>query len=99
MGELKKLLTYGFVMLERQPRGYNIPRIVKIFAFAEGAALVGCYYFWNRMNRSRDYRKYMRDNYPSILNGFYKVGETINSDDQTRQLDIKIWEIQANSEK
>ena len=41
----------------------------------------------------------MRDNYPSILNGFYKVGETINSDDQTRQLDIKIWEIQANSEK
>lgn len=45
-----------------------------------------------------DFRLYLRDNYPSILEIYYKTGEYLGSS-QTRSIDLAYWESQADSKK
>jgi hypothetical protein len=40
---------------------------------------------------STDFRFYMRENYPSILDGYYKIGETLDSNNRIRIVDEEIW--------
>ncbi|KAF7998203.1 hypothetical protein HCN44_009601 [Aphidius gifuensis] len=49
------------------------------------------YIVWRRMNRSQDFRFYMNENFPSILEGYYKIGETISSDTSIRDFDTDTW--------
>ncbi|XP_044254519.1 uncharacterized protein LOC123004999 [Tribolium madens] len=64
-----------------------------IFMFiGEGIAFAISYGVWYSVNTKREYRKYLHDNYPSILEYYYKIGETINSDNKIRQIDYAYWE-------
>jgi len=43
------------------------------------------------MNRSRTFRKQVQDNFPSILEGYYTVGETLDSTNNIREQDRAAW--------
>jgi hypothetical protein len=85
-------------MLLRQPRRSGFP-LLKIFVAVEIAVAGASYLVWNRMNTNRSFRKYMRDSYPSILDSYYKLGETLDSTNNTRSLDSKFWELEENLKK
>lgn len=69
-------------------------RLFKGFLIVEIAGFFGAFYLWNRMNRSQDFRKYMRNNYPYILDSFYNIGEKLDQTYCTRNLDLKQWELE-----
>ena len=73
-------------------RGYNFQTFLKGFLAFEVVAFAGCYFVWNRMNRSRPFRKSMHDNYPYILDGYYSLGEKLDSTNNIRSLDANFWE-------
>ena len=79
----------------RTPRksGLGI-RLFKGFLIAEIVGFGGTFFLWNRMNHSQDFRKYMRNNYPYILEGFYSIGEQFDKTYCTRSLDLKQWELE-----
>ena len=58
----------GVSRRERNARGLGT-KLVKGFVFAEIVVFFGSYYVWRRMNHSQEFRYYMRNNYPSILEG------------------------------
>ncbi|XP_044761016.1 uncharacterized protein LOC123318459 [Coccinella septempunctata] len=62
---------------------------------AETFGFLFCYTLWNKVNTDRDSRKYLRDNYPSLLDSYYKVGEYFDSKNNIRQIDSAYW----NAEK
>lgn len=85
-------------MLKKEP----ISKVAKTFKrgaavifIAELFGLAVCYKYWGQVNTDRDSRKYLRDNYPSILESYYKVGEFLDSQNRIRQIDIAYW----NAEK
>lgn len=85
--------------MRKQPKSQTISFIKKGAAFllaAEVFAFAGCYYVYHRMNTDRDFRYYMKNNYPFALEGFYSVGEFFQSKDQTRKIDSNIWSVQHN---
>ncbi|XP_072383466.1 uncharacterized protein [Diabrotica undecimpunctata] len=57
----------------------------------EGASFVGSYFLWYRVNTDRDTRKYLYQNYPSVLEAYYKIGETFDPQNQIRQIDLAYW--------
>ncbi|XP_018563719.1 protein CEBPZOS [Anoplophora glabripennis] len=57
----------------------------------EAVCFAGSYFVWHRINTERDYRRYLHDNYPSILEAFYKTGELIDSKSNIRQIDQAYW--------
>ncbi|XP_057651277.1 uncharacterized protein LOC130890892 [Diorhabda carinulata] len=57
----------------------------------EGACFAGSYFIWYKINTNRDTRKYLFDNYPSILENYYKIGELIDSQNKIRQVDLAYW--------
>ncbi|KAJ9594416.1 hypothetical protein L9F63_014141 [Diploptera punctata] len=71
----------------------NIRLGAKVLLVAEGILFAVSYGIWYRMNTSRDFRLYMHNNYSSILEGYYKLGETLSSDSRPisiRQLDLQL---------
>jgi len=77
--------------MQRYPRQTSFGGLFKVFIAAELTALVSCYYVWYRMNRSRTFRKQVQDNFPSILEGYYTVGETLDSTNNIREQDRAAW--------
>jgi hypothetical protein len=73
-------------------RGFNFPNLFKGFLALELVAIAGSYFVWNRMNCSRPFRKSMLDNFPFILEGYYSLGEKLDSANNIRELDSKFWE-------
>lgn len=65
---------------------------IKIFIAAELAALIGSYAIWRRLNHSREFRKEVRDRFPSILEGYYYIGEKLDPTSNIRSLDSAYWE-------
>ncbi|CAH2001805.1 unnamed protein product [Acanthoscelides obtectus] len=63
---------------------------VALFVF-EGACFAGSYFLWHRANTDRDFRKHLKDNYPFLLEYYYKAGELLNSQSNTRQVDQSYW--------
>lgn len=51
------------------------------------AASYGIYY---RMNTNRDFRQYMNENFPYVLNYYYKIGEVLGNS-HLRGIDSAIW--------
>jgi hypothetical protein len=86
-------------MLLRQPRRSGFFPVLKVFVAIEIAVAGASYLVWNRMNTNQSFRKYMRDSYPSILDGYYKLGETLDSTNRTRSFDSKVWELEENLKK
>ncbi|XP_055370956.1 uncharacterized protein LOC129605304 [Condylostylus longicornis] len=52
------------------------------------AVSYGIYY---RMNTNRDFRLYINNNFPVLLDGYYKLGEFFGESKQ-RQIDLDFWE-------
>jgi hypothetical protein len=44
-------------------------RLFKSLVYIEVGLFIGSYILWKRMNDSQDFRLYMKNNYPSILEG------------------------------
>ncbi|XP_074038195.1 protein CEBPZOS isoform X1 [Leptinotarsa decemlineata] len=61
----------------------------------EAACFAGSYFIWQRVNTEREYRKYLHDNYPSILELYYKTGETLDPLNRVRQSDQACWKKQV----
>ncbi|XP_052869154.1 uncharacterized protein LOC128274863 [Anopheles cruzii] len=82
-------------MLEKKARpGYK--KIIKNFAktlFVIEAVLFGFSYAgWYRLNTNREFRYYIKENYPSVLEAYYQIGETFSGDKAIRAYDESIWQ-------
>lgn len=44
------------------------------------------------MNRSQDFRYFMKNHCPILLEGFYELGEKLDGDDTMRRLDLLAWQ-------
>jgi hypothetical protein len=62
----------------------------KIFVYFELAVLFGSYLLWKRMNSSQEFRYKIKTTFPSMLEGYYKIGESIGNI-QTREYDRIRW--------
>ncbi|XP_055539148.1 uncharacterized protein LOC129726460 [Wyeomyia smithii] len=81
-------------MLYKSSRpGYRkwIKKTAVFLIAAETIAFAVSYLGWHRLNTSRDFRHYVRDNYPLILESYYQVGEYIGGDEKIRRHDELIW--------
>ncbi|CAH3014354.1 unnamed protein product [Porites evermanni] len=68
----------------------NFRKFVKAAIVGEVVLCLGAYRVWHQMNTSRDYRKWMNENYPSILEAFYKTAE-IGGYSGAREADAEAW--------
>ncbi|XP_055709671.1 protein CEBPZOS [Phlebotomus papatasi] len=84
---------------EKSPVWKIIKRGIGIGIAAEVAFLVGSYAVWHRMNTNSDFRKYMHENYPYFLEGFYRVGELLGKGAEIRQLDATQWNNRSEVKK
>ena len=64
--------------------------LLKGFIIFEVATLVGSYLVWKRLNTSQDFRYYMSQKAPFILEGYYQMGEQIGNL-KTREYDLDCW--------
>ncbi|XP_058947007.1 protein CEBPZOS [Pocillopora verrucosa] len=65
-------------------------KLLRAAIVGEVALLIGSYRVWHQMNTSRDYRKWMDDNYPAILEGFYRSAE-LGGYRGAREADAEAW--------
>ena len=87
----------------RKPAGSNITSIGKsIFkgaVYIEVLAFLGCYAFYRKTNRDPEfrYRLYSSSSGYSraILQTYYQIGETMNSEFKIKEQDLKLWEEQG----
>ncbi|KAK0080216.1 hypothetical protein PV325_000291, partial [Microctonus aethiopoides] len=79
----------------RKPQSH-IQRSAKIFGkyfLLFELTLFSCsYLLYRRMNRSQEFRYYMHNNYPTVLEGYYKIGETISQSKIIRETDLMAFE-------
>jgi len=65
-------------------------KIVRGLLVVEVAAVLGSFYVWRSMNRDQTYRRWMRDNYPLVLEGFYKTAD-LTGYGEVRSVDQQKW--------
>ncbi|KAL5008600.1 hypothetical protein ScPMuIL_014181 [Solemya velum] len=80
------------MLKEPRKRKSGLATSLKYLLYAEVAAIGASYFLWHKMNTSRDFRHKMHKSFPSILNGYYYIGEKFG-DYPTRILDYKAWEV------
>ncbi|XP_023723828.1 uncharacterized protein LOC111873392 isoform X2 [Cryptotermes secundus] len=84
-------------MLKKSPKPQYFKYVrsgAKALFVLEAVIFATSYGVWYRMNTSRDFRLYMYNNYYWILNGYYRIGESVSSNPvalQAREVDMKIW--------
>jgi len=54
--------------------------------------VLGTYRTWHYMNTDQTYRKWMHDNYPTLLKGFYNTA-SIAGYSEVKQEDYKAWNL------
>lgn len=82
-------------MLHKNSRpGYKriIKSTAKVLIVFEALAFAATYAGWYRLNTNREFRHYVKENYPSILESYYQLGEFISSDKTIRNHDDQIWQ-------
>lgn len=87
-------------MLHKSARpGYK--RVVKktalVLIVAEAIAFGVSYAGWYRLNTDRELRHYVKENYPTVLESYYQLGEFLSKDNSIRNLDNQIWAQQRAS--
>ena len=71
---------------------FGYKSILKGVFIIEAAFFLGGYYFFKKLNNSRDYRKKMSITCPPILESYYKFGELMSSDYKViRENDEAAW--------
>lgn len=78
-------------MITKKPINRRAGGFLKIVFLLELVGGCGAYAVWHRMNVSQDFRYYMNGKFPRILNWYYTMGESMNSDIQTRSIDQLAW--------
>lgn len=81
-------------MLHKSARpGYKrvIKRTALVLIAAEAIAFGVSYAGWYRLNTNREYRHYVKENYPTILESYYQIGEFLSKDSSIRKVDEQIW--------
>ena len=87
--------------MKKYPRSgvVNFPKLFKVFLAAEIVAIAGSYFVWNRMNRSRSFRKTVLEKFPYILEGYYSLGEKLDSTNNIRELDSQFWDYEKKQSR
>lgn len=86
-------------MLHKEPNKLVSSKgIVKKIVVAEILLALGSYAVWRCMNRSRNCRYYMYQNYPIVLEGYYTICERSCGSREMRLLDLLAWEKQGNEQ-
>ena len=59
------------------------------------------YYFYRKINHDMNYRYklWMNPNFAFIVEGYYNLGETLNSECRIRETDQQIWRLQGKKLK
>lgn len=89
-------------MLPIEPKKTNFFKYFKTGAkyliAAEILGFVVSYGVWNRMNHNREFRLYLNESFPSVLEGYYKFGELIDKDnvERIRNVDQSYWALQKS---
>ncbi|GAB1867369.1 hypothetical protein CAJAP_08448 [Camponotus japonicus] len=81
-------------MLIKRPRSnfvLTLKNSAKAILIFEGVLLLGSYGLWRRMNTSQDFRYYMHQYFPNILEGYYIIGEKLSGSNQLRRFDNTTW--------
>lgn len=81
-------------MLVKNPKpSYRkwIKRGALVLFVVEAVSFAASYGLWFRVNTDRDTREYLKNNYPSLLEAYYKTGEFIDSNSHIRQIDSAYW--------
>uniref|UniRef100_A0A2M3ZAP4 Uncharacterized protein n=1 Tax=Anopheles braziliensis TaxID=58242 RepID=A0A2M3ZAP4_9DIPT len=89
-------------MLEKKARpGYRkiIKSSAKTLIVVEAILFAVSYAGWYRLNTSREFRYYVKENYPSVLEAYYQIGESISGDTSIRAYDEGIWQQEQRSKK
>uniref|UniRef100_A0A2M4AUA6 Uncharacterized protein n=1 Tax=Anopheles triannulatus TaxID=58253 RepID=A0A2M4AUA6_9DIPT len=89
-------------MLEKKARpGYRkiIKSSAKTLIVIEAILFAVSYAGWYRLNTNREFRYYVKENYPSVLEAYYQLGETISGDTSIRAYDEGIWQQEQQSKK
>lgn len=81
--------------LHINPKKTGVRPLFKGILYLEIFFLISSYLLWKRMNDSREFRYYLNENYPKILEGYYSLGENIGGLD-TRKVDKEIWKNHKN---
>ncbi|CAG9765517.1 unnamed protein product [Ceutorhynchus assimilis] len=68
-----------------------IKRGALVAAVFEVAAFGVTYFGWSKINRDRETRKHLKENYPFILEVYYRTSELIDSTNQVRKVDEAYW--------
>lgn len=63
---------------------------LKGFIYFEISLFLGSYFIWKRMNNSQDFRYYMKNQFPFVLESYYQIGEKIGGV-KTREYDLECW--------
>ncbi|CAF0903476.1 unnamed protein product [Brachionus calyciflorus] len=79
---IRNFKTYSFNSNFKKRSQYSTPKEIgltfgKFVLIAEVGIFIGSYLVWKRMNDSQDFRHYMSRKFPSILEGFYQIGEQL----------------------
>lgn len=79
-------------MLYREPKGVNRYKVGKTIVIFESFLLTGSLILWSCMCRSQDFRYFLHQKFPSMLNGFYNIYEKVSGDNSIRTADTMKWE-------
>lgn len=87
-------------MLVKHPKGgakqWLKKGIIGVIAF-ETVLFSASYLAWYKVNTDRAARKYLKDNYPFLLDTYYKAGEYFDSDlKRIREVDEAYWNAQKH---
>jgi len=71
--------------------------IFKGAIYLEVLAFIGCYAFYRKTNRDPEFRYKLYQNGAGygILQSYYKIGETLNSELKIREHDLELWRKQG----
>lgn len=87
-------------MLPKTPKS-GFWKLVKSSAKALFVIEVGCfaasYGVYYRMNTNREFRQHINDNYPFVLDYYYKIGEIVGNSN-LREIDATVWRAEDKKE-
>jgi len=70
-------------------------QVAKIFIVSELVGFFGSYLVWRYLNNDHVNRKFAHKNFPTVLEMYYKLGETIDENNNMRETDLKTWRAQG----
>ncbi|XP_075154121.1 protein CEBPZOS [Haematobia irritans] len=69
----------------------------KTLFVVEAVCFAASYAVYYRMNTNREFRQYVNQNYPFVLDYYYKLGEVLGNSN-LREIDSTIWRTQQKKE-